>query len=91
MVELDTSTPQLKAIKKLADAYVSRDVNNAEPLLSKDFQYEGFPESTDLPKQTKESHLQTWKEVLITVNKCDVRIRHHRTAFKPRLISTTNP
>ena len=85
---VDFDTPQLKVIKKLADAYVSLDLNNIEPLLSKNYQYEPVPGCADLPKQTKESHLQTWREVSTTVNKSGVRIRHQGTAFKVRLIST---
>ena len=85
----DFDTPQLKAIKKLAEAYSSLDMNNVEPLLSKNYQCETLPESTDFPKQGKESHLQGWGEVFSSVNKHEVRIRHWRTAFKLRLISTT--
>ena len=57
MVGFDT--PQSKVVKKLLDAYCSLDANNLEPLLSKNYQYLPFPENTDLPKHTKESHLQT--------------------------------
>ena len=58
MVGFDT--PQSKVVEKLLDAYCSLDANNLEPLLSKNYQYLPFPENTDLPKHTKESHLQTW-------------------------------
>lgn len=57
---VDFDTPLLKLIKKLIDAYISLDMNNVEPLLSKDYQWEVLPESTNLPKQMKESHLQAW-------------------------------
>ena len=90
MVNFDASTPQLKTVKKLCDAYLSLNMNDAEPFLSKNYQYEAFPESTDLPKQTKESHLQTWGGVFSLVNKHEVRIRHRRTAFKLRSMSTTS-
>jgi hypothetical protein len=79
---VDFNTPQLKAVKKLVDAYVSLDLNNAEPLTTKDFHYEPLPESTGYSKQSKEVHLQVWRELLSSVNKLEVRVRHRRTAFK---------
>ena len=82
MVELDTSTPQLKVVKKVAEAYASLDTNKIEPFLSKNYQYEPLPESTDLPKQTKESHLQMWREIISTLKKLGVRVRYRRTAFR---------
>ena len=87
MVNFDT--PQLKAMKKLADAYTSLDMKNIEPLLSENYQYEAFPESTDFPKQTKEGHLQMCGRMFPSVNKHEVRIRHRRIVIKLRLISTT--
>ena len=61
---VDFNTPQSKVIKRLLDAYCSLDMNNAQPLLSKNYQYLPFPENTDLPKQTKEGHLKTWGGML---------------------------
>ena len=81
-MDFDPKTPQLKAVKKIIDAYISLDLNNLVPLFSKDYQYEAFPKSTDLPAQTRENHLQVWGRVFSPVNKLDVRIRHWRTAFK---------
>ena len=80
MVNFDT--PQSKALKKLHDTYASLDLNNVAPLLSKDFQYELFPKTPDVPNQTKESHLEMWGKVFSSFNKLEVRIRHRRTAFK---------
>ena len=74
MVEFDT--PQLKVVKRVADAYLSRDTNNIEPLISKNYEYEPLPESADLPKQTKEGHLQMWRGIFSSLNKLEVRIRH---------------
>ena len=86
---VDFNTPQSKAVKRLADAYISLDIKNVERLLSKNYQHEPLLESTDFPIQKKESHLQTWESICSSVNKHEVRIRHRRTAFKLRLISTT--
>jgi len=86
---VDFDTPQSKVVKRLLDAYCSLDANNLEPLLSKNYQYLPFPENTDLPKHTKESHLQTWGGVFSSATKFEVRIQHRRAVFKLRLISTT--
>ena len=89
MVVFDTSTPVLRAAKELCDAYMTLDMNNIQPLLSKNYQYEVAPQCTDFPNLTKEGHLQLWGGVLAAVNKLEVRIRHWRAAFKLRLISAT--
>ena len=86
---VDFDTPQSKVIKRLLDAYCSLDVNNLEPLLSKDYQYLPLPENTDHLKHTKESHLQTWGGVFSLATKFEVRIQHRRAVLKPRLIFTT--
>ena len=72
MVEF--STPQSKVVKGFLDAYATLDMNNVEPLLSKNYQYELLPESPDLPVQTKEAHLQTWRGVFSSVKEFKVRI-----------------
>jgi len=86
---VDFNTPQSKVVKRLLDAYSSLDMNNAQPLLSKNYQYLPFPENTDLPKQTKEGHLQMWGGMLSSATKFEVRIEHRGTVFKLRLISIT--
>jgi len=90
MVNLDTNSPQLRLVKRLIDGYCSLDMSNVEPLLSEDYQYEILPECAELPKQTKESHLQMWGKVFCPGRKAEVRIRHRGTAFRSRLISTTS-
>ena len=80
MVNFDTL--QSKAVERLFNAYASLDLNNVRPLLSKNYQFELFPESPDAPKQTKESQLQMWEKRFSSLNKLEVRIRHRRTAFK---------
>lgn len=58
MVDFDTSSPKLKAVKQLLDTYISLDLNNLKPLISKDYQYEPLPESLDIANQGKEDHIQ---------------------------------
>lgn len=74
MVDLDSSTPQLKVVKNLLNALTTLDVNNAGPYLSKNYQYEPLPESAELGGQTKEKHLQSWGEIFSSVKKFEVRI-----------------
>ena len=44
MVNIDASTPQLKFVKDMLDAYCTLDVTKAEPFLSKDFKFQTFPQ-----------------------------------------------
>ena len=82
MVDFDTSSPKLKAVKQLLDAYISLDLNNLKPLISKDYQYEPLPESLDIANQGKEDHIQKWGQIFSLLTKFDVRIRQQRIAFK---------
>jgi len=80
MVNFDT--PQLKVVKRMADAYCSLDLNNLKPLFSKDYRYEAIPEIPDVSIQTGEGYIQMRREVFSLMNKLDVRIQHWRTAFR---------
>lgn len=73
MITIDPTTPQLKAIKALADAISSRDINNAEPLLSKDWTFRTFPKIPELPDVRKEEYLQKYKAVFAVFAKIEVR------------------
>jgi len=92
MVDFDTSSPKSKAVKQLLDAYISLDLNNLKPLISKDYQYEPLPKSpdTDTANQGKEDHIQKWGEIFSLLTKFDVRILRRRTAFKLNLIDIRN-
>lgn len=78
MANFEASTPQLSVIKKWIDAYTSLDVSKVEPLLAKNYQHQSFPESTDLPDETKGQHIQKWGEILAAAAKLEVRIRCRR-------------
>ena len=75
------ASPQLQTVKKFVDAYHALDMNRVEPFISENYQYYPFPDSADLPKTTKEGHIQMFRGILSTVDKADVRI--WRTALKP--------
>ena len=82
MTHFDTTTPQLKAVDRLLEAYRSCDTENLAPSLSKNFTYRAFPKSTDVPDQTKEEHIQLFRPVFARLAKIDVRIRHKGTFFE---------
>jgi hypothetical protein len=84
MADIDTGTPEVKLVQRLADAYHTLDMKNVEPFLSKNYQFEVAPGSADLPKQTKESHIRTWGQLCSAVKRLEVRIRHRRTSLKLR-------
>ena len=81
MVNFDASTPQLRVVKNWVDAYLSLDAKNLEPLISKDFRYETFPEADDVSREARERHLESFRGVLSGVNKFDVRIKRWRNTF----------
>ena len=75
MVNFD-ATPQLKAIKRLMDAYASLDMNKVEPLLSKNYQQQPFPPSTfDLPEEVKKNRFGKFRKVSAALRKLEVRIQ----------------
>ena len=76
MVDFDASTPQLKAVKNWLDAYCTLDMKNVEPLISKSFQYEAFPETPYIPKETGGRHIERYKDMLSAASKFEVCIQH---------------
>lgn len=75
MVNFDAS-PQLKAIKRLMDAYASLDMNKVEPLLSKNYQQQPFPPSTfDLPEEVQKNRFGKFRKVSAALRKLEVRIQ----------------
>lgn len=81
MPDINATTPQLKAVKGLFDAYASLDVKNAEQYISKDFKFHTFPKIPDLPEETKGSHFERYGALLSYLMKVEVRVRHCGTSF----------
>ena len=73
MVNFDTS--QLRVVKNWVGAYLSLDLKNVEPFVSKNFQYETIPEAIDVSREAKERHIERFGRILTGVNKMDVRIK----------------
>ena len=85
MVNIDPSTPQLTVVKKWLESYASLDIKNTEPLLSRNFQYESLPRSSNTPDQSKEAHMKIWGARLSVVDRLEVgSIQHRETAFRLR-------
>ena len=81
MVNIDATTPQLKIIKEVADAIISRDVKKVETLISKDFAFKTFPKIAELPDLTKEEYLPKFEVVFGAFAEIDVRTLHSWTSF----------
>ena len=73
MTNFDATTPQLKILKDVTEAYMARDLNRVAPYLSKDFTYQTFPEIVDLPSLEKGEHIEKYGAVLGSFSKLDVR------------------
>jgi hypothetical protein len=74
MTNIDATTPQMTVVKRLFDAYCTRDLKNVLPLLAKNFTFQSFPKIPDLPEQTKGGHLEKYEEIFALVAKLEVRI-----------------
>lgn len=74
MLDVDATTPQLKALKGLVEALKSGDFKNAEPLLAKDFTFRTLPKSAKLTDLKKEDYLQKMGASFGVFAKIDVRI-----------------
>lgn len=80
MTKIDATTPQSKVVKRWADVLASRDLNNAEPILSKDFVFKAFPKAAELPDLTREEYIQKYGAILSLLAKVEVRIQHRTIA-----------
>ena len=72
MSGINPSSPQLALVKKWLESYTSLNIKNVEPLLSKNFQVQRYPRSSDLPDETRESHLEGWEARFSVIEKGEV-------------------
>lgn len=82
MTFIDATTPQLKLVDQMFEAYTTRDMKNVAPFFSKDFAYRSLPKIADLPDQTKEGHVEAFQPLFAGLVKLDVRIHHRVTGFE---------
>ncbi|KAF9779190.1 hypothetical protein BJ322DRAFT_1113547 [Thelephora terrestris] len=69
---INPTTPQLKAVKNFIDAYLTRDVKNVEPLISKDFKFQTFPKITEHPDEAKDAHFERYGPILTSLTKLEI-------------------
>jgi hypothetical protein len=92
MANFDASTPQLKLVKKWIEALVALDMNKIGTLLTRNFKYQSFPKTIDVPEQTKGTFVQWFGGVFASMTKMEVRIQRWRppsssqTDIHPQLI-----
>ena len=82
MTNIDATTPQLKAVKGLYDAYTTLDIKNLAPHLSKNFKLQSFPKVSDVPDEARGGHLEKYEAIFSLVKKLEVGIQHRGTPFK---------
>ena len=81
MTNLNASTPQLQAVKSMADLLTSLNPDKLATLFSKDYQYEAFNGATDLAKMDREKHVGVVRALWAGMTKFDVSIQQQRTTF----------
>lgn len=72
---INATTPQLKLVKDYIDAYLTLNIKNVEPFVSKNYKFQSFPKVPDLPDQAKGEHSERYGTVLSLMNKMEVRDR----------------
>jgi hypothetical protein len=76
MPNIKATTPQLKLVSDLVDAYFTLDIKNILPFVSKNYTYQTSPKVPDLPDAAKGDHLENFGRLLSLMTGMDVRIRH---------------
>ena len=89
MNDFNADTPQLEVVKKWLDALSTLDIQNAEPFLSRHYQYQAFPESPSVPNSTKEQYMEQWKGIMGALGKLEASGQCEEFLSAQRLISTT--
>ena len=82
MVNINATTPQLKLVKQWLEAHASRDIDKVAPIISKNFKFQAFPKTTDIPEEAKEGHLQRYRGILGALTNVEVRTQHWRTTVR---------
>ena len=86
MNDINPTTPQLKFVKAVSDAYLSHDLDKVKTFLSKDFTSQSFPKVAEYPDEAREEHLARWVSFFPLLTKSEVRPNCRFTAVG--LIST---
>ena len=86
MSDFAAPTPQLAVLKAAVDGYLTLDISNVEPFISKDFKFRTFPKDPDHPDDSKEEHIKKYGPILASFTDVKVSVQCRRTAFEHRLI-----
>ena len=76
MSNFDGTTPESKAVNNLVDAYLTFDLKNIMPLISKDFKFLSFPAIPEHPDEGKEAHLERYAPLFSMFTKAEVCAQH---------------
>ena len=57
MADINTTTPQLKAVKRWIDAYASFDIQKIDSLFSRNFKHQTLPKSLGRAEETREDYI----------------------------------
>ena len=82
MSSFDATTPQLRVVKNLIDAY-RVDFKTIKPFLSKDFKFQTLPKDPELPDQTMEEHIEMYAPFFSSFTKLEVRAQHEGNTSGP--------
>jgi hypothetical protein len=82
MANFDASTPQLNVIKNWIDATSVLDTGKYDMVLARNFKYQSFPKTVDVPEMTKGKMVQWVAGVFASMTKMEVRIQRPRTTLK---------
>ena len=75
MVNLNATSPQLKAVKSVVEIYGSRDLNSGSTF-SKDFKFQSFPKTPDHVEETRGEHFKNYGGVLSSYAGMEVSAQH---------------
>jgi hypothetical protein len=84
MANFDASTPQLEAVEKWIDGFTSLDISKVDLFVSRNFKFQSFPKTIDLPEQTKGAHIQWFGGLFSLITKLEVSVQRRRTALSSR-------
>ena len=87
LTNFNATTPQSEVVKNLIEAYVTLNLSNIEPFVSKDYKYQAFPKVADLPDEPKGKHIERYGAFFSLLNKVEVGIQHRLRARRLTVIT----
>ena len=75
MSNINATTPQLKLVKNWIDGYLSRDIRNLQPYLSKNYKFQTFPKIAELPDEVMGEYVERYAPIFSSFNNLEVRVQ----------------